>query len=97
MNIIDDQSQKTRIMDMLYPSLLEVISPSLEPNEFSSWTVYPDSYKFFSVHLELSQDITHTVRTTYKVEDLMRDLGGISVVAFRILSMSTLTFARLRL
>lgn len=47
------------------------------PNEISNWSNYPESYKFFSVHFTLKQDINNIERATYDFLELMGDCGGV--------------------
>ena len=72
-------------------------SPKMEFSQFSSWVKYPDEYKFFSVHFELSQDILHFTRRTYDLMDFARDMGGINIVLVFLLRALSFIFARLRL
>ena len=48
--------------------------------ESSSWTNYPDLYKYMSLHIEMDLDIHHTERTTYDLLQMMGDLGGVMEV-----------------
>jgi hypothetical protein len=65
--------------------------------EFSSWVDYPDHYKFFSVHFELNQDVTHINRRTYDVLGFARDLGGVVFMGLRVFGGLAAIFAKLRL
>ena len=49
----------------------------MKANEASSFSNYPNRYKFMSFHFQLNMDIYHTDRTTYDVLNMISDLGGI--------------------
>ena len=51
--------------------------PELQQNEFSSWTDFPEQYKFFGLHLELNPQIRVIQRRTYDLFDMARDLAGV--------------------
>jgi hypothetical protein len=46
-------------------------------NEKSSWTDYPEKYKFMSMEFEVNSDTRITDRATYSAIDLFGDLGGV--------------------
>ena len=75
------------------------MSINMNANELTSWTSYPDKYKFFSLHFYLNQDVNATDRSTYDLLDLVSDIGGILevVVAFFALISVQLQVSHLRL
>lgn len=50
---------------------------NLENNQQSSWNIYPNKYKFMSVHYVLHPDVSTTYRTNYNLVDLCVDIGGL--------------------
>ena len=48
----------------------------LKQNEFSSWTEYPDRYKFFSFTVELNPNVKKTDRITCDLLEFVSNIGG---------------------
>ena len=43
----------------------------------SSWTSYPDHYKFFSLQINVSDETTYQHRATYELLEFLGDVGGL--------------------
>ena len=63
-NTVEDE---TSYMNVGQQQNFEYMSMEMGNLEYSSWTQYPDYYKFFSVHVQLDHDVVHTERVTYDV------------------------------
>ena len=66
-------------------------------NEYSSWVHYPEQYKFFSIHIQLNEDVKHVTRNTYDATNFARDLGGVFFVGLRVFGAAAYVFSNLRL
>ena len=61
----------------------------MKTNEVSTWTNYPERYKFMSLDFSLDMDIQHTDRTSYDILNMTGDVGGlieVLLIAFTILA-----------
>lgn len=66
-------------------------------NQLSSWTQYPDSYKFYSVTFQLSQDTQETYRKRDDLLKMASNVGGFSIIIFRIFGFIVGQFSHLRM
>ena len=69
----------------------------MKPNEFSSWTNYPEQYKFMSIDFQIDQDIYKIERSTYDLLDLIGDVGGMLEFFLFTFKMLALPFQVFRL
>jgi hypothetical protein len=94
---IDEVEDSSGFVNVFGPHRSRIMRPELQFTEFSSWIYYPERYKYFSMHFQLNQDVTHIIRRTYDVTDFGRDLGGIVFVGLRVFGIFAFIFARIRL
>jgi hypothetical protein len=53
-------------------------------NQYSSWVNYPELYKFYSIHFQLSQDIQKIERHKDDLFQLASGIGGVFIVLNRV-------------
>ena len=69
----------------------------MENNQKSSWNVYPDKYKFFSVHMLLDADIRTTERETYSFFAYVGDIGGLTEFLLMFFGYLAKPFSQMRI
>jgi len=66
-------------------------------NQKSSWTNYPDFYKFMSMDIELSLDSLLTDRSHVGILDLFGDIGGLLEIVTVMCGYLAYKFSKIRL
>jgi hypothetical protein len=75
----------------------QFMSIKMEVNQKSSWVVYPDRFKFFSIHLLLDPDIKTTERNTYSFFAFVGDIGGLTEFLLGFFGYLAKPFAMMRM
>ena len=70
---------------------------TLKTNEVSSWTNYPDNYKFMSLEFELNLDVKHVDRTSYDILDMCGDTGGFMSILMVMGTVIAAPFVKVRI
>ena len=59
----------------------------------SSWTQYPDRYKFLSLEFTFGKDYVQTRRSAYSLLDWLGDVGGLTDALFLLVELVVAPFA----
>jgi hypothetical protein len=94
---IDHLDDQTSWLNLGQSTTKLILRPELAYNEFSSWSDYPEQFKFISVHLAVDQHITHVNRRTYDLLDMMVDVGGLVSAFYRSFVFLVLQFSEIRI
>ena len=94
---IKEQTDATSYLNFGFLTQYNYFHAKLLPNEFSSMTDYPHSYKFYSVHVELNQDKQFIDRSTYDLLRFSSEFAGLAIFLLRSLQFLTGKFGRLSL
>ena len=94
---IDEVEDEDAIMNVGQQKEYSFLRLFMESNQQSSWTNYPENYKFFSVHFHLNDNIVFTERATYDLLDYISDLGGMYEALATLFGLLTFKMANIRL
>ena len=68
----------------------------LEREHVSSWTQYPEKYKFVGLYIRLDDHMKETVRRTYDLVDLIGSVGGTKAICMTIIGWFIATFGQMK-
>ena len=72
------------------------INPVISSNRPSSWVEYPHFFKYYSLHIELNQDIIKTDRVVDDLVAFASRLGGFAIVFYRLFAIIVSMFSNIR-
>jgi len=94
---LDEIEDETDFVQFGQSENFSYFSLKFQEGSVSSWTSYPDHYKFVSVDIELNLHSMQTNRVTYSVLDLFGDSGGLLEILTAFFTVVALPFSKMRL
>lgn len=94
---VDELEDETDYFQLGQQHTQQHMKMKMQSNQDSSWNVYPDRYKFISLHFLLDQDMRLTERQTYSFLAYASDMGGLKEFLLTFFGVFAYPFSTMRM